>query len=204
MFTGSMPALVTPFKDGAVDFDALKKLVDWHVDQGSNGLVPVGTTGESPTLTPRRTPRRGRGGGEGRRRPSAGDRRRGVQQHRRGDRADPARRTRGRAGGAGRHALLQQADPARPDRAFHRAARCLQAADHHLQHPGPFGDRHDARNDGRTGQAAADHRASRTPPARSSASSSNAPPAGRISSSFRARMPRPSASTRMAGLAASR
>ena len=51
MFTGSMPALVTPFKDGAVDFDALKKLVDWHVDQGSNGLVPVGTTGESPTLT---------------------------------------------------------------------------------------------------------------------------------------------------------
>ncbi|MCT4554164.1 MAG: 4-hydroxy-tetrahydrodipicolinate synthase [Pelagimonas sp.] len=51
MFKGSMPALVTPFKDGAVDFDTLKRLVDWHVDQGSHGLVPVGTTGESPTLS---------------------------------------------------------------------------------------------------------------------------------------------------------
>ena len=51
MFKGSMPALVTPFKDGAVDFGTLKQLVDWHVDQGSHGLVPVGTTGESPTLT---------------------------------------------------------------------------------------------------------------------------------------------------------
>lgn len=51
MFKGSLPALVTPFKNGAVDFDTLKKLVDWHVEQGSHGLVPVGTTGESPTLT---------------------------------------------------------------------------------------------------------------------------------------------------------
>ncbi|MEO1363147.1 MAG: 4-hydroxy-tetrahydrodipicolinate synthase [Pseudomonadota bacterium] len=51
MFKGSMPALVTPFQDGAVDLDTLKKLVEWHIDQGSHGLVPVGTTGESPTLT---------------------------------------------------------------------------------------------------------------------------------------------------------
>ncbi|MCK0121163.1 4-hydroxy-tetrahydrodipicolinate synthase [Loktanella sp. F6476L] len=51
MITGSLPALVTPFTNGQVDRDALKKLVDWHIDQGSNGLVPVGTTGESPTLT---------------------------------------------------------------------------------------------------------------------------------------------------------
>lgn len=51
MFHGSFPALVTPFKNGEVDFDALKHLVDWHVDEGSNGLVPVGTTGESPTLS---------------------------------------------------------------------------------------------------------------------------------------------------------
>ncbi|MHA6346890.1 4-hydroxy-tetrahydrodipicolinate synthase [Roseivivax sp. CAU 1761] len=51
MFRGSMPALVTPFKDGAVDFDTLKRLVDWHVQEGSAALVPVGTTGESPTLT---------------------------------------------------------------------------------------------------------------------------------------------------------
>ena len=51
MFKGSIPALVTPFRDGAVDFDTLKKLVDWHVAEGSHGLVPVGTTGESPTLS---------------------------------------------------------------------------------------------------------------------------------------------------------
>ena len=51
MLQGSLPALVTPFKNGAVDFETLKKLVDWHVDEGSHGLVPVGTTGESPTLS---------------------------------------------------------------------------------------------------------------------------------------------------------
>lgn len=51
MFKGSMPALVTPFKNGEVDLETLRKLVDWHVDQGSHGLVPVGTTGESPTLS---------------------------------------------------------------------------------------------------------------------------------------------------------
>ena len=51
MFKGSMPALITPFKSGNVDEDALKALVEWHIEQGSHGLVPVGTTGESPTLT---------------------------------------------------------------------------------------------------------------------------------------------------------
>ena len=51
MFKGSLPALVTPFKNGQLDMDALKHLVEWHIEQGSNGLVPVGTTGESPTLS---------------------------------------------------------------------------------------------------------------------------------------------------------
>ncbi|MFV0301510.1 MAG: dihydrodipicolinate synthase family protein, partial [Paracoccus sp. (in: a-proteobacteria)] len=52
MFKGSLPALVTPFTpDGELDLDTLKKLVDWHVAEGSHGLVPVGTTGESPTLS---------------------------------------------------------------------------------------------------------------------------------------------------------
>jgi len=51
MFKGSFPALVTPFKNGALDVDALKRLVEWHIEQGSNGLVPMGTTGESPTVT---------------------------------------------------------------------------------------------------------------------------------------------------------
>ena len=51
MISGSLPALVTPFANSKVDIKALKRLVDWHIDQGSHGLVPVGTTGESPTLT---------------------------------------------------------------------------------------------------------------------------------------------------------
>jgi 4-hydroxy-tetrahydrodipicolinate synthase len=51
MIKGSLPALVTPFRNGQLDLDTLKKLVEWHVEQGSHGLVPVGTTGESPTLS---------------------------------------------------------------------------------------------------------------------------------------------------------
>ena len=51
MFKGSFPALVTPFKNGALDIETLKKLVEWHISEGSHGLVPVGTTGESPTLS---------------------------------------------------------------------------------------------------------------------------------------------------------
>jgi 4-hydroxy-tetrahydrodipicolinate synthase len=51
MLKGSMPALITPFKNGAVDLEGLKALVEWHIAEGSHGLVPVGTTGESPTLS---------------------------------------------------------------------------------------------------------------------------------------------------------
>jgi 4-hydroxy-tetrahydrodipicolinate synthase len=47
-----MPALITPFRNGEVDEKAFRKLVNWQIDQGSHGLVPVGTTGESPTVTP--------------------------------------------------------------------------------------------------------------------------------------------------------
>ena len=45
MFKGSMPALITPFQNGELDLDTLKKLVEWHISEGSHGLVPVGTTG---------------------------------------------------------------------------------------------------------------------------------------------------------------
>ncbi len=51
MFSGSIPALVTPFRDELVDDHALRRLVDWHVEQGSSALVPCGTTGESATLS---------------------------------------------------------------------------------------------------------------------------------------------------------
>ncbi|WP_237154190.1 4-hydroxy-tetrahydrodipicolinate synthase [Oryzibacter oryziterrae] len=51
MFKGSITALVTPFRDGAVDFKAFEAFVDWQISEGTHGLVPVGTTGESPTLS---------------------------------------------------------------------------------------------------------------------------------------------------------
>jgi 4-hydroxy-tetrahydrodipicolinate synthase len=50
-FAGLTVALVTPFRGDEVDFDTLRRLVDWHVEQGTDGLAPVGTTGESPTLS---------------------------------------------------------------------------------------------------------------------------------------------------------
>ncbi len=50
-FRGSFTALVTPFKNGSVDEGALRGLVEWQIAEGTNGLVPVGTTGESPTLS---------------------------------------------------------------------------------------------------------------------------------------------------------
>ncbi|MBM3115558.1 4-hydroxy-tetrahydrodipicolinate synthase [Jeongeupia naejangsanensis] len=52
MLTGSLVALATPmFEDGSLDFASLRKLVDWHIAEGTNGLVAVGTTGESPTVS---------------------------------------------------------------------------------------------------------------------------------------------------------
>ncbi|MFS8038112.1 4-hydroxy-tetrahydrodipicolinate synthase [Xanthobacter sp. AM11] len=50
-FRGSFTALVTPFRDGALDEKAFRAFVDWQIAEGTHGLVPVGTTGESPTLT---------------------------------------------------------------------------------------------------------------------------------------------------------
>ena len=51
-FRGSFPALITPMKNGEVDEPAFRKFVNWQIAEGSHGLVPVGTTGESPTLNP--------------------------------------------------------------------------------------------------------------------------------------------------------
>ncbi|MCB1548689.1 MAG: 4-hydroxy-tetrahydrodipicolinate synthase [Hyphomicrobiaceae bacterium] len=51
MFKGSFTALITPFKGGKIDEPAFRRLVDWQIDEGTHGLVPVGTTGESPTLS---------------------------------------------------------------------------------------------------------------------------------------------------------
>src|SRR5512143_163306 len=51
-FQGSLVAIVTPMKDGALDLRALRELVEWHLAQGTDGIVPCGTTGEGVTLTP--------------------------------------------------------------------------------------------------------------------------------------------------------
>lgn len=51
MIQGSIVALITPFRDGRLDEAALTKMVEWHIEQGTHGIVPVGTTGESPTLS---------------------------------------------------------------------------------------------------------------------------------------------------------
>ena len=50
MFKGSLTALITPFKNGGIDEDGFQAFVDWQIVEGTHGLVPVGTTGESPTL----------------------------------------------------------------------------------------------------------------------------------------------------------
>ncbi|CAG9000380.1 MAG: 4-hydroxy-tetrahydrodipicolinate synthase [Candidatus Celerinatantimonas neptuna] len=52
MFRGSIVALITPFCQGEVDYTALRNLVEWHIERGTDAIIPVGTTGESPTLTP--------------------------------------------------------------------------------------------------------------------------------------------------------
>ena len=51
VFRGSIVALVTPFRNNAVDEKALQDLVEWHIGEGTHGFVPTGTTGESPTLS---------------------------------------------------------------------------------------------------------------------------------------------------------
>jgi len=51
MFSGSIPALVTPFRDGAIDESAFRRLVEWQIVEGSGALVPCGTTGEAPTIS---------------------------------------------------------------------------------------------------------------------------------------------------------
>ena len=51
MFKGSFTALITPFKGGKVDEDAFARFVEWQIAEGTHGLVPCGTTGESPTLS---------------------------------------------------------------------------------------------------------------------------------------------------------
>ena len=129
-----MTALVTPFKDGAIDESAFRALVNWQIESGINGLVPVGTTGESPTLSHEEHKRvveitiaeaRGRvpviAGAGSNNTAEAID----LAVH--AEKAGARRR-------AGGHALLQQAQPGGPVPAFPRHRRGDRHPDRHLQH----------------------------------------------------------------------
>ena len=146
-FTGSLPALVTPFKGGRIDEEGLRALVDWQIESGSHGLVPVGTTGESPTLCHdehKRVVEIVVDAGAG---PGAGHRRRRLEQHVRGGRPRHPRREGRRRRAPRRHALLQQADPGGHVPALQGGERCGRHSDHHLQHPAALGGRHVGRDD---------------------------------------------------------
>ena len=105
-FAGCTVALVTPFRDGAVDEAGLRRLVEWHIEQGTPILSPVGTTGESPTLSHEEHERVIAvviEAAAGRAKVVAGH---GIQLDRRGDPADAVRGPgRGRCGPLGRPLL---------------------------------------------------------------------------------------------------
>ena len=146
MFAGSLVALITPFKGGAVDEKGFEKFVAWQIKEGTDGLVPCGTTGESPTLSMEEHKRvidicidAAKGG-------RAGDRRHRLELDRRGDRADPPRQEgRCRRRHAGR-ALLQQADAGRPVPAFQDGRRGRRHSDPALQRAAAYRGRHAGRD----------------------------------------------------------
>ncbi len=94
-FRGSFTALVTPFHNGGVDEKAFRDLVGWQIAEGTHGLVPVGTTGESPTLSHDEHKPGGRVVHRGGARPGAGRCRRRIEFDQGGDRARPPRREAG-------------------------------------------------------------------------------------------------------------
>ena len=205
MFKGSLVALITPMRaDGSVDEKAYAAFVDWQIKEGTHGVVPVGTTGEIARRC--RTPSikrvveiadRGREGAR------AGDRRRRIEQHGRGDRPDaPCQGSRRRCR-AGRDAVLQQADAGRHVPALQGDRRCGRSADHHLQHSAAQRGGHERGDDGAAGEAPEHHRREGCDgePGASAAHATRV--RRRISASCRARITRRCRSMRPAATAAS-
>ena len=119
MFEGVFTALVTPFRDGAVDERALTELVELQIAAGVDGIVPCGSTGEAATLSHAEHRARRRSRGLGGARPRPGGRRNRLEQHLRGDPADAPRQGRGRRRRAADLAVLQPTDPGGRRRALH-------------------------------------------------------------------------------------
>ena len=165
-FAGVTVALVTPFRNGEVDFDGLRRLVDWHVEQGTDCLAPVGTTGESPTLDHEEHERVIAAVVEQAARPHQGHARHRLQQHPRGHPPDEVRQAgRGRRRPHGRP-VLQQADAGRLLPPLRRRRRGRGPAHRALQHPRPHRLQHPARDDRPAGRAPAPSSPSRRRPAR--------------------------------------
>ncbi len=142
-FKGSLTALVTPFRNGVLDEGALRELVDWQIESGTHGLVPAGTTGESPTLTHdehKRLVELCVGEARGRVPVVAG-----AGSNNTVEAVDFARHAErsGADGDPPGHALLQQAEPGGPVPALQGGKRRHRPADHHLQHSAPVGRRHE-------------------------------------------------------------
>ena len=204
MLQGSLVALITPFRNGAVDEKGFQDFVDWQIGQGTHGLVPCGTTGESPTLSHDEHKRvvelcveaaKGRvpviaGTGS-----NSTDEAIDFTRHAKKAGADAALVV---------TPLLQQADPGRPLPAFQGDPRRRRPADHHLQHPGAHRRRHERRDHGAARQAA-EHRRRQGRDRRSGAAAAHARwRSAPISACCRARTRRRSPSTRRAATAASR
>ncbi len=164
MLRGAFTALVTPFTaDGALDREAFRRLVRWQVMAGIDGLVPCGTTGEAPTLTPGRArvahrhDRRGRLGAAVAR-PRPGHRRDRHQRHGGHHRGDAPGRRAGRGCRARRRALLQPAE--RPDARGPLPGRGRRGRPAHRRLQRPVADRHERRRRHvpAAGRASAGHR----------------------------------------------
>ena len=141
-FRGSFTALITPFKNGSLDEKAFRDLVDWQIAEGTNGLVPVGTTGESPTLSHDEHMQVVEwcvDQAKGRVPVIAGA---GSNSTKEAVELAQARREGRRRRGAGGFALLQQADPGRALPALQGDQRRDRYSDHHVQHSAALGDRH--------------------------------------------------------------
>ena len=199
MFRGSIPALVTPFRDEAFDEDAYRSFVAWQIAEGSHGLVPCGTTGEGATLDSdehRRVVETCVEVAAGRVPVIAGC---GSNDTRTADRADPRREGGRRRRRAPRPALLQPAEPGGDLRPSRRDRRGGRHSDRPLQRAVAHDHRHRGRDDGRASRRSPTSSRSRTRPAISPASPPSASPAARISSSCPAMTTWRWASTRWAG-----
>ena len=198
MFTGSIPALVTPFRDEAFDEDAYRRFVAWQIAEGSHGLVPCGTTGEGATLDSaehRRVVEICVEAAAGRVPVIAGC---GSNDTAPGDRADPRRQGGRRRRRAARAALLQPPQPGGHLRPSRRDRRGGRHPDRPLQRAVADDHRHRGRDDGAARARSPTSSRSRTRPAISPASPPSASPAARISSSCPAMTTWPWASTRWA------